>query len=221
MLPKQRRCRIVSVHASTRTAREDWADRATVETRAYRCQRMHRRRICTWRRPTSNLTARRAVLRRRAVSRASVLVAGGAADDEWPVAQVVSELATNAVVHAGTPFVLSIAHDASHIRVAVTDGRPLARASMRRLSNETTTGRGLRLVQTLGQAWGVDQTDVAKTVWCELRPRLPSRASRRAARARSWALRTKRRIASTSPVPASNAMTASVRSGGTSLVRNT
>jgi anti-sigma regulatory factor (Ser/Thr protein kinase) len=98
----------------------------------------------------------------------AVLEASGASDDEWPVAQVVSELATNAVVHAGTSFVLSISHDASHIRVAVTDGRPLARASMRRLSNETTTGRGLRLVQTLGQAWGVDQTDAAKTVWCEL-----------------------------------------------------
>jgi anti-sigma regulatory factor (Ser/Thr protein kinase) len=98
----------------------------------------------------------------------AVLEAGDATDIEWPVAQVVSELATNAVVHARTPFVLSISHDAAHIRVAVTDGRPLARASMRRLSNETTTGRGLRLVQTLGQAWGVDQTDAAKTVWCEL-----------------------------------------------------
>jgi anti-sigma regulatory factor (Ser/Thr protein kinase) len=98
----------------------------------------------------------------------AVLEAGGATDDEWPVFQVVSELATNAVMHAGTSFVVSIAHDSSHIRVAVTDGRPLARASMRRLSNQTTTGRGLRLVQTLGQAWGVDQTDAAKTVWCEL-----------------------------------------------------
>ena len=107
------------------------------------------------------------VSRARHFARA-VLVAGGATDADWPVTQVVSELATNAVVHAGTPFVLSISHDASHIRVAVTDGRPLARASMRRLSNETTTGRGLRLVQTLGQAWGVDQTDGEKTVWCEL-----------------------------------------------------
>jgi anti-sigma regulatory factor (Ser/Thr protein kinase) len=98
----------------------------------------------------------------------AVLEAGGATDDAWPVTQVVSELVTNAVVHAGTPFVLSISHDALHIRVAVTDGRPLARASMRRLSYETTTGRGLRMVQTLGQAWGVDQTDAAKTVWCEL-----------------------------------------------------
>ena len=96
----------------------------------------------------------------------SVLEAGGATDDAWPVTQVVSELATNAVVHAGTPFVLSISHDASHIRIAVTDRRPLARASMRRLSNEATTGRGLQMVQTLGQAWGVDQTDAAKTVWC-------------------------------------------------------
>jgi anti-sigma regulatory factor (Ser/Thr protein kinase) len=98
----------------------------------------------------------------------AVLKAGGATDDEWPVTQVVSELATNAVVHAGTPFVLSISHDDSHIRVAVTDRRPLARASMRRLSNESTTGRGLRIVQSLGQAWGVDQTDAAKTIWCEL-----------------------------------------------------
>jgi anti-sigma regulatory factor (Ser/Thr protein kinase) len=97
-----------------------------------------------------------------------VLEASGAIDDEWPVALVVSELATNAVVHAGTPYVVSIAHDASHIRVAVTDRRPLARASMRQLSNEATTGRGLRLVQALGQAWGVDQDDAAKTVWCEL-----------------------------------------------------
>jgi len=99
----------------------------------------------------------------------AALEAGGAAGDGWPVEQVVSELATNAVVHAGTSFVLSIAQDDSHIRVSVTDGRPLARATIRRFSEQTTTGRGLRLVQSLGQAWGVDQTDSAKTVWCELR----------------------------------------------------
>ncbi|HEY0871365.1 MAG TPA: ATP-binding protein [Acidothermaceae bacterium] len=99
----------------------------------------------------------------------AALEAGGAAGDGWPVEQVVSELATNAVVHAGTSFVLSIAQDDSHIRVSVTDARPLARATIRRFSEQTTTGRGLRLIQSLGQAWGVDQTDSAKTVWCELR----------------------------------------------------
>lgn len=111
--------------------------------------------------PTSVADARR-------FARAA-LEAGGSGGDGWPVEQVVSELATNAVVHAGTAFTLSIAQDDAHIRVSVTDGRPLARASIRRFSEETTTGRGLRLIQTLGQAWGVDQTESAKTVWCELR----------------------------------------------------
>ena len=121
-----------------------------------------------WRKPTSSLTAHRAVSSKRVVLRVRCSRRMVREDDDWPVAQVVSELATNAVVHAGTPFVLSIAHDDSRIRVSVTDRRPLARASIRRLSNDTATGRGLRIVQTLGQAWGVDQTDAAKTVWCEL-----------------------------------------------------
>jgi anti-sigma regulatory factor (Ser/Thr protein kinase) len=97
-----------------------------------------------------------------------VLDDAGAGDDSWLVVQIVSELATNAVVHAGTPFVLNIAYDDSSIRVSVTDGRPLARAVVRRFSSETTTGRGLRLIQTLGRSWGVDQTASAKTVWCEI-----------------------------------------------------
>jgi anti-sigma regulatory factor (Ser/Thr protein kinase) len=98
-----------------------------------------------------------------------VLETGGKTDDVWMVAQVVSELATNAVVHAGTAFVLNIAYDDSSIRVSVTDRKPLARAVVRRFSHETTTGRGLRLIQLLGRAWGVDQTESAKTVWCDLR----------------------------------------------------
>jgi anti-sigma regulatory factor (Ser/Thr protein kinase) len=99
----------------------------------------------------------------------AALEAGGAADDSWLVTQVVSELATNAVLHAGTSFFLNIAYDDTQIRIAVTDAKPLARATVRRFSNETTTGRGLRLVQSLSRAWGVDQTVSAKTVWCELR----------------------------------------------------
>jgi anti-sigma regulatory factor (Ser/Thr protein kinase) len=104
----------------------------------------------------------------------AVLDAGGAGDENWTAAQVVSELATNAVLHARTEFAVSIAYDDTQIRVAVTDGRPLAHAKIRRFSNEATTGRGLRLIQTLGQSWGVDQTDSTKTVWCEIRRGLPA-----------------------------------------------
>jgi anti-sigma regulatory factor (Ser/Thr protein kinase) len=99
----------------------------------------------------------------------AVLDSGGAGDEAWVVTQVVSELATNAVVHAGTSFVLNIAYDDAQIRVSVTDAKPLARATVRHFSNENTTGRGLRLVQSLSRSWGVDQTKAAKTVWCELR----------------------------------------------------
>ena len=49
------------------------------------------------------------------------------------------------------------------------DGKPLARASVRQFSDVTTTGRGLRLVQLLGESWGVEQTPTTKTVWCKLR----------------------------------------------------
>jgi anti-sigma regulatory factor (Ser/Thr protein kinase) len=97
-----------------------------------------------------------------------VLEGVGAGEDTWLVVQIVSELATNAVVHAGTAFVLNIAYDDASIRISVTDRRPLARAVVRRFSSETTTGRGLRLIQTLGRSWGVDQTASAKTVWCEI-----------------------------------------------------
>jgi anti-sigma regulatory factor (Ser/Thr protein kinase) len=98
----------------------------------------------------------------------AMLEAGGAGDGNWTAAQVVSELATNAVLHARTDFAVRIGYDDTQIRVAVTDGRPLAHATIRRFSNEATTGRGLRLVQTLGRSWGVDQTESTKTVWCEI-----------------------------------------------------
>ena len=98
-----------------------------------------------------------------------VLEAGNIKDDDWTAIQVVSELATNAVVHARTPFILKIEYDDTYIKVSVVDAKPLARASVRRFSDITTTGRGLRLLQLLGESWGVEQAPTAKTVWCKLR----------------------------------------------------
>jgi anti-sigma regulatory factor (Ser/Thr protein kinase) len=110
--------------------------------------------------PSSVADARRFV--------ADVLESAGALSQTWTAMQVVSELATNAVVHARTGFVVRLTYDDARIRIAVTDRKPFARAVRRRFSSETTTGRGLRLVDALGEAWGVDETDTAKTVWCDL-----------------------------------------------------
>ena len=63
--------------------------------------------------------------------------------DDWTAVQVVSELATNAVVHARTTFTVKIDYDDAYIKVSVIDAKPLARAAVRWFSDTTTTGRGL------------------------------------------------------------------------------
>jgi GAF domain-containing protein/anti-sigma regulatory factor (Ser/Thr protein kinase) len=80
---------------------------------------------------------------------------------------VVSELVTNAVLHAGPPITVRVDVDADAVRIAVSDGsrdtpvRALARA-------DSMTGRGLSLVAALARDWGVEATPDGKVVWCEL-----------------------------------------------------
>jgi anti-sigma regulatory factor (Ser/Thr protein kinase) len=78
---------------------------------------------------------------------------------------MVSELATNAIRHAGVGFQLTIARQRDVIRVEVTDpggGRPTPRSP----GPDEPTGRGLRIVEMLSDAWGVEPTaGRGKTVW--------------------------------------------------------
>jgi anti-sigma regulatory factor (Ser/Thr protein kinase) len=98
----------------------------------------------------------------------AILEEEGAADAVWTAVQVVSELATNAVVHAATTFTVTVVVDNGLVRVAVTDAKPLAAATQRYFSDYTTTGRGLRLVERMSRSWGVDTSQTSKTVWCEI-----------------------------------------------------
>jgi len=98
----------------------------------------------------------------------AILEEEGAADAEWTAVQVVSELATNAVVHAATSFTVTVVVDDGLLRVAVTDAKPFAAATQRHFSDYTTTGRGLRLVERMSRSWGVDTAQTSKTVWCEI-----------------------------------------------------
>jgi anti-sigma regulatory factor (Ser/Thr protein kinase) len=95
------------------------------------------------------------------------LEAWGLPDLGWAGALVVSELAANAALHAGTSFTVVVEQRGDQVRVGVQDGSSrLPRA--RRHGVEATTGRGLRLVETLGQSWGVEELPTGKTVWCDL-----------------------------------------------------
>jgi len=82
---------------------------------------------------------------------------------------VVSELATNAVVHAGSPFSVAIRTNGSSLRVSVRDASPV-RPSLRHDDRLAASGRGLRLVDALAVDWGTEIAAEGKTVWAELRP---------------------------------------------------
>lgn len=87
------------------------------------------------------------------------------ADD---VALAVSELVTNALLHARTSMVVSLTEDGPDaVRLSVADGS-VAALQERHFSLESGTGRGLRLLDSLALEWGVDQRDDGKTVWCRL-----------------------------------------------------
>jgi PAS domain S-box-containing protein len=80
---------------------------------------------------------------------------------------LVSELVTNALVHAGTPVEVHARVDAAGLRVEVSDGSGVQPA-VRHHSAMAGTGRGLRLVEGLVAAWGVEPLPRGKAVWFEL-----------------------------------------------------
>lgn len=81
---------------------------------------------------------------------------------------LVSELATNAILHAGTPFDVELTATPQGLRARVTDESdttPVTRAP----STVAEGGRGLFLVAALASRWGVEANPSGKSVWFELR----------------------------------------------------
>ena len=82
---------------------------------------------------------------------------------------LVSELATNAVLHAQTPFAVEVTRTDQVVRVSVSDCSDTAPA-LRRYSSTAGTGRGLAMVAQLSCDWGTGGgvRPYAKTVWFEV-----------------------------------------------------
>lgn len=89
-------------------------------------------------------------------------------DDAGPTAELlVSELVTNAILHARSPLNVSVETRGELVRVAVADDSPRS-PQRRRHSLDSGTGRGLLLVERMAERWGVDVGSAGKVVWFEL-----------------------------------------------------
>jgi PAS domain S-box-containing protein len=110
--------------------------------------------------PTSPGQARRLVRR----------VLDDAGRPEWSEAAelAVTELVTNAALHAHTEIGVSVVVDDARLRVEVRDGSPVL-PGRRQYDAQATTGRGMALVGALASDYGVSPLEVTgKVVWFEI-----------------------------------------------------
>lgn len=84
------------------------------------------------------------------------------------VALLVSEVATNALVHGDGDVQVRVTTRADALRVEVTDGSPQMPVP-RTAELLEEGGRGLALVESLASDWGVEPAELGKVVWFEVR----------------------------------------------------
>lgn len=110
--------------------------------------------------PTSAREARR-------VAR-DALEARGCEDDVVDVVLLLlSEVVSNAILHARTELEVRVATRPGRVRIEVVDGDagPIHR---RTSTADAQSGRGTELIEALAEAWGTDRLTTGKLVWFEV-----------------------------------------------------
>lgn len=82
---------------------------------------------------------------------------------------VASELVTNAVMHAGTTSELVVRVDPDLVELRLSDGDPRTPRRRTLVGGLPAQGRGLVVLSSLSERWGVDERADGKTVWAVLR----------------------------------------------------
>lgn len=80
---------------------------------------------------------------------------------------LVSELVTNAVLHARTPIRVNVDVEGCQVRVEVEDSSQVL-PQPRDTARDVESGRGLELVARIARAWGAERRRDGKIVWFEL-----------------------------------------------------
>jgi anti-sigma regulatory factor (Ser/Thr protein kinase) len=79
----------------------------------------------------------------------------------------VSELVTNAIVHADSPIMVLAEYDDGNLTMAVADGESRL-PTLLPPDAVREGGRGVAIVDQLGATWGVQTTVLGKIVWVNL-----------------------------------------------------
>jgi anti-sigma regulatory factor (Ser/Thr protein kinase) len=108
----------------------------------------------------------RSATRARQVTREQ-LAASCPQDSVEVAALLVTELVSNAVLHARTDIVLSVEVSPGCVVLRVRDGSDIEPV-LRTYGPQAATGRGIALVEQLASAWGVDHSEQGKEVWCRI-----------------------------------------------------
>lgn len=88
----------------------------------------------------------------------------GIADE---VTLAVSELVTNAVIHAHSAASLTLIETSSGIQVRVQDNDP-EHPTVRWVAEDDFGGRGMHIVDALSDSWGIEAAPPGKIVWLDI-----------------------------------------------------
>ena len=89
---------------------------------------------------------------------------------------VLTELATNATLHARTPYTVVLRLEPTHLVVEVVDSSPRL-PHVRHYTVDATTGRGIKIINSFSATWGARPTPEGKVVWAHVRPDEPDMLS--------------------------------------------
>lgn len=89
---------------------------------------------------------------------------------EWKVKDelvgfLANELATNAILHARTPFEVKLAREDATCRIEVTDANPRMPV-LQPVPPDSPSGHGMMIMNRQALQWGVEPQREGKTVWC-------------------------------------------------------
>jgi DNA-binding NarL/FixJ family response regulator len=82
---------------------------------------------------------------------------------------IVTELATNAVLHADSPYEVRLSRADGVVRIEVADADART-PEPQPFSAEAESGRGIVIVSAISASWGIEAQPQGKVTWAELRP---------------------------------------------------